>query len=274
VYHSCLIRELGRSEFLPLYSNSIETLVPVTLAVTLTIALAIAIGFDPSSTLIYMPPYRYSLLSQEQHTIRLLRLLPSQGESEDVRCDLFEYTIQESDTENHLYEALSYVWGGEEKPKSILIDGQELAITQNLHTALLRLRNCRFPRIIWVDAVCIDQANNNEKELQIQLMATIYAKASRVIVWLGAAEGNSDQALDAIRIASSPRFESKRYRQTAQASIWLAELAILQLLKRPWFSRIWVRKCRFVEGSWRLIIVLDPSRSRCGSTYPNYVWYG
>jgi hypothetical protein len=101
-----------------------------------------------------------------------------------------------------------------------------------------------------VDAVCIDQANDNEKELQIQLMATIYAKASRVIVWLGAAEENSDQALDAIRIASSSRFESKRYRQTAQASIWLAELAILQLLKRPWFSRIWVRKCKFVKGSW------------------------
>ena len=197
-----------------------------------------------------MPPYRYSLLSQEQYTIRLLRLLPSPWKSEDVRCDLFEYTIQESDTENHLYEALSYVWGGEEKPKSILIDGQELAVTQNLHMALLRLRNCKFPRIIWADAICINQANDNEKELQIPLIATIYAKASRVVVWLGEAQDNSDQALDAIRIASSPRFESKQYRQTAQASIWLSEPAILQLLKRPWFRRIWVRKCKFVKGSW------------------------
>jgi hypothetical protein len=196
-----------------------------------------------------MPQYRYSLLAKEQYTIRLLRLLPNQRGSEDIRCDLFEYTIQELDAETHLYEALSYVWGGEEKTKSVIIDGQELAITQNLHTALLRLRNCKLPRIIWADAICINQADDNEKELQIQFMATIYAKASSVIVWLGEAQNNSDQALDALRIASSARFEAKQYRQTAQASIWLSEPAILQLLERPWFRRIWVRKSTFAEGN-------------------------
>jgi len=241
---------------LPLHPSAIETLAPIVIAIALAVTIVLALGFtlslgiafEQSLTLVQMPPYCYSLLSQEQYTIRLLRLLPSQRRSEDIRCNLFEYTIQELDTENHLYEALSYVWGGEERTKSITIDGQELAITQNLHTALLRLRNSKLPRIIWADAICINQADDNEKELQIQFMATIYAKASSVIVWLGEAQDNSNQALDALRVASSARFEAKQYRQTAQASIWLSEPAILHLLERAWFRRIWVRKPIFVKG--------------------------
>src|SRR5438105_1094074 len=40
----------------------------------------------------------------------------------------------------HLYEALYYVWGGSDKPRSISIDKYDLPITANLHTALSRLR--------------------------------------------------------------------------------------------------------------------------------------
>ena len=169
-------------------------------------------------------------------SIRLLRLIPNKNDTANIRCELFEYTLQESDKVTHLYEALSYAWGGSDKPRSIFIDNQYLAVTLNLHAALLRLRDRDIPRIIWVDAVCINQENEQEKEHQIQSMAKIYGKASRVIVWLGERADDSDGALEAIRAVDKPTNTSNKE---------MIQQAILPLLQRPWFRRIWVRQQTF-----------------------------
>ena len=169
-------------------------------------------------------------------SIRLLRLMPSEDDTANIQCELFEYALKESDKATHLYEALSYVWGGLDKRQSIFIDNQYLAITLNLHAALLRLRDRDIPRIIWVDAICINQKNKQEKEHQIQSMAKIYGKASRVIVWLGETANNSDVALEAIRAAGKPTNTSNKE---------MIQRAILLLLQRPWFRRIWVRQQTF-----------------------------
>jgi hypothetical protein len=194
-----------------------------------------------------MPQYPNPPLSRKPNIIRLIRLLPSKDEGEPLRCELFEYDLRALHTRNHLYEALSYVWGGEKKPKSIIITGnqkgdQELAVTQNLFTALLRLRDSDFSRVLWVDAICINQTDDNEKEHQIQFMAAIYAKASRVIIWLGEAQEN-DQALESIRIAGA--------RSANPLNIETSQREIIQLLGRPWFQRIWVRKekLRYISRS-------------------------
>jgi hypothetical protein len=187
-----------------------------------------------------MYEYRYSPLSPKPNATRLLRLQPSKGEPENIKCELFEYTLRDSDAVNHPYEALSYVWGDGTKPKSITISDDQkrhgtLPVTENLYAALLRLRDHELPRTIWVDAICINQAEedeNHEKERQIQFMAGIYAKASRVIVWLG--EADCDQALEAIRLAAENPQRISKPRQ-------LEEQAIRQLLKNEWFRRIWVR---------------------------------
>jgi hypothetical protein len=159
--------------------------------------------------------------------------MPNNTDTADIRCELFEYALRESDKATHLYEALSYVWGGSDKPKSIFIDNQYLAVTLNLHVALLRLRDRGIPRFIWVDAVCINQEDEQEKEHQIQSMAKIYGKASRVIVWLGERADDSDVALEAIRAADKP---------TNTLNKEIIQQAILPLLQRPWFRRIWVRE--------------------------------
>jgi hypothetical protein len=179
-----------------------------------------------------MPEYRYSPLSQKLSAVRLLQLLPCPEEERDIHCGLFEYTLWESVSRNCPYEALSYVWGGGEKPRSLTVDNQQLAVTKNLHTMLLRLRDRVIPRIIWVDAVCINQADNEEKEHQIRLLPTIYARASRVIAWLGEAEDGSNQALESIRLARQKFAES--------SDIQRFQWPIQQLLKRPWFYRVWV----------------------------------
>jgi hypothetical protein len=133
-----------------------------------------------------------------------------------------------------LYEALSYVWGDPEDTRPIDIGEHELPVTTNLYAALSHLRNFSLERIIWIDAICIDQKNSEEKVQQIQLMAKIYSQASRVLVWLGEAADNSDQALKEISAAGRKAIHSLN-NETIQ-------LAVLTLLQRNWFQRIWVRE--------------------------------
>lgn len=83
------------------------------------------------------------------------------------------------------YEALSYTWGDEESACWILLDGLPFHIRPNLRHALRRLRQPRHTRVIWVDAICIDQTGTDEKSVQVLMMGRIYAGARRVVAWLG-----------------------------------------------------------------------------------------
>jgi Heterokaryon incompatibility protein (HET) len=126
-----------------------------------------------------------------------------------------------------------YAWGGSDKPLFISIKEHKLPVTVNLHTALSRLRDRSLTRIIWIDAVCINQDDPKERGDQVRLMAKIYSKANHVIVWLGDMADNSDQALEEIRAAAQKESPNSLNDKTLKQ-------AILALLQRPWFRRIWV----------------------------------
>jgi hypothetical protein len=185
-----------------------------------------------------MPQYCYSPLSPGANNIRLLRLMPPAAnestESTEVQCKLFEYSLQNLSKRTHLYEALSYTWGGEDKPCSITIEEQNLNVTTNLYVALLRLRDRSLERIIWVDAICINQKNMEEQGQQVQLMAMIYSKAHRVLVWLGERADDGEGALKDIQRAANEEL-TERLNKTMNHN------AIVNLLRRAWFQRIWVR---------------------------------
>lgn len=174
--------------------------------------------------------YCYSLLPDG--FIRLLRLMPHRDEHAPIQCQLFDYPLLDSGKGPHLYEALSYVWGSGEKPRRVFTDEGYLRVTNNLHAALLHLRDRSLARIIWVDAICMNQEDKGEKGEQILRMAEIYSRASRVVVWLGEAKNDSDQALEDIRLAADAEFPVDKPNKQA----------ILTLLHRPWFERIWVRE--------------------------------
>jgi hypothetical protein len=179
-----------------------------------------------------MPFYQYSPLSNRLDDIRLLRILPAKTEEAEIRAELLEYSFADSRKSRHSYEALSYVWGDVNPPRKVFIDDDYLDVTPNLHSALVQLRDVNFPRIIWIDAICINQADTQEKELQIQSMAKIYGMAKGVVVWLGEAAEGSEAALAAIRaVGIKPnQFPAKTISK-----------AITSLLQRQWFQRIWVR---------------------------------
>ncbi|XEV01544.1 hypothetical protein FSHL1_006831 [Fusarium sambucinum] len=171
----------------------------------------------------------YSALTNSKN-IRLLRLSPSTSFSDRIEGYLFEYTLSRSGKNAHLYEALSYTWGAPDRGHSIWIEGNELLITANCHAALSQLRDDLLDRIVWIDAICIDQKNKDERGTQVQLMAEIYCKARQVIVWLGEATPETECALEHIRTAA----------EESEGSALPECQAVVALLQRPWFRRIWV----------------------------------
>ncbi|KAH8590530.1 heterokaryon incompatibility protein-domain-containing protein [Bisporella sp. PMI_857] len=85
------------------------------------------------------------------------------------------------------YETLSYCWGNlqESNLVSAVCNGFPVQLGSNLALALRHMRHLSVTRIVWVDALCINQEDNAERSWQVQLMGQIYGQASRTIIWLG-----------------------------------------------------------------------------------------
>ena len=139
-------------------------------------------------------------------TVRLLRILPS-DDPEDVKVVLETHPLERAKC-----EALSYVWGDPADKRKIVCNGREVWITVNLYGAFKAQRPCSFKsvrrhgrkfmptdmpdesslfnanRLLWADALCIDQSDIVEKTEQVRMMHYIYAKADKVFISLGNAE--------------------------------------------------------------------------------------
>lgn len=216
--------------------------------------------------------------------VRLLELLrPKKASAERnsldfLRCKIHCVSLKEAPK----YEALSYTWGKIVRHLPISVvrtgdqaedvveeeDDQVLFATPQLLMALKRLRLPSSSRFLWIDQLCIDQENEDEKGPQIQLMGEIYRKAVRVIVWLGEdnihmaytpidvkmfEEGDSELLEGLIRIfkedsCETPEHDLRLAEQLVDVkrtyhvnSIEQRRLAaVLELLNRPWFRRAWV----------------------------------
>src|SRR3569833_118568 len=125
--------------------------------------------------------YNYDALNGDALSMRLLLLHPGTRQ-EDISVGLYETDLDKC---AGLYEALSYVWGDLKEMTPILVDGQTLEIGTNLRSALFNLRHVDKPRVLWVDAICIDQSNIKERNQQVAAMGEIYRRASKALVWLG-----------------------------------------------------------------------------------------
>ncbi|KAI0410239.1 heterokaryon incompatibility protein-domain-containing protein [Xylaria grammica] len=117
--------------------------------------------------------------------IRLLKLLPGNW-ADNICCQLFTVQWDHEFGWGPEYTALSYAWGfpGRE-PSRILVNDDEVEIWPNLECALRDLRLPDRLFLLWVDALCINQKNDEERSSQVGLMRDIYAHATRVVVYLG-----------------------------------------------------------------------------------------
>lgn len=96
--------------------------------------------------------------------------------------------------QNHpAYEAISYTWGPPGDETSISVDGVSVKIRKHLHECLLRMRSTSEPRTLWCDYLCIDQTDPVEKAHQVQIIGSIFASATAVLVWLGEHANDSEK---------------------------------------------------------------------------------
>jgi hypothetical protein len=146
--------------------------------------------------------------------------LPTEG-SIRVSCELSIKSLYECPE----YVALSYSWGNHGSTRPILLDGHITHVTISLEMALQELIT-RGVRVVWVDAVCIDQSNKYEKVYQLRQMGTIFSKATKVVAWLGPVAEDSDDAMQAL--------ESMRKTDDVDQH----GLAIAQLLNRGYWERV------------------------------------
>jgi hypothetical protein len=131
-----------------------------------------------------VPPYSYQPFTAP-HKIRVLHLL--QAVPGDIQCRLEVKDFSEGG-----YQALSYVWGSDEKLHTAVVKDENeltlgsLLLTKNLSTALLDLFACNElkSKVFWVDQICIDQ-QSAEKGRQVAMMGDIYRSADRVITYIG-----------------------------------------------------------------------------------------
>ena len=127
--------------------------------------------------------FEHEPLDLTRQSIRVFQILPGTG---TVRC-LMKHVEMDSER-----TAVSYVWGDEEPSQVILINERPFYVRDNLHNFLIQMRNDEFLKPLWVDALCIDQANTSERNHQVQQMGSIYRDANAMISWLG--QGNASAA--------------------------------------------------------------------------------
>ncbi|MCJ1386688.1 hypothetical protein MMC17_009814 [Xylographa soralifera] len=145
------------------------------------------------------------------------------------------------------YDALSYTWGEAHESRSISCCEAPLEVRINLYQVLKQLSNQKFSRKIWIDAVCIDQDSSREKNEQIPLMHDIYTGAKTVLVWLGEATEDEQNAIGKLPLLSLILSRQPPLSVTLHDFVRI-ELphskdvlwqAVCQIYLRPWFRRLW-----------------------------------
>ena len=215
--------------------------------------------------------YRYSPIDKKASEIRLMTLLPGAFEAK-VRVTIRKIELSESLKPE--YEALSYTWGSTTDLDNVYVQedegGKALAITPNLAEALRYLRYEDRPRVLWIDAICVDQNNTDERGHQVLRMADIYHQASRVIIWLGSERDDSTLAMQELNalgstiemewaIAVVKPLSGAHYSQWIEEPLSFAEdvkitAAIDRFLERSWFKRLWIWQEARLAGVGALMI--------------------
>ncbi|KAF3765566.1 hypothetical protein M406DRAFT_67992 [Cryphonectria parasitica EP155] len=198
-----------------------------------------------------MTPFQYDRLDLSRDAIRLVRLVKGKA-PEPIRCELYQTYLHKVD--GVPYEALSYTWGDDDSSQStrIILNGQEVCLRPNLHTALDFLRLEDSDRLLWIDAICIDQSYDKEKTHQVNQMRLVYTHAECVLFWLGPSGEHTNDLMDLItdidRNLMAAKLSKKNWRLAIEnthndykieCEHWKVQAA-RDLVSRPWFSRVWI----------------------------------
>ncbi|KAI1814518.1 HET-domain-containing protein [Poronia punctata] len=232
--------------------------------------------------------YQYDRLPVETPTIRLLKVFSS--DKSPITCSLQSFTLSEAP----FFYALSYTWGdpldqslsspSNRKPMSkeldkyvITEDGSTIGATENLIDALHMLstmKNSQEEAYWWIDALCINQNDYEEKGTQVAMMDKVYDKAESVLIWLGREDEHTEGAMKILNGLADPRanvMEVSRRSWDADGYAAMDDIMIASdllgfvdvefpdwqdyaaFLQRNWFSRIWVVQEKFFARDTKIL---------------------
>ena len=189
--------------------------------------------------------YRYAPLPNAKTHIRLI-VFAKEGEDVLFNLSLSTYPIDIAPP----FHALSYAWGTQPFTECLDVGEQgSILISAHLLRGLQAVGQTLAPTRIWVDAICINQDDFDEKADQIPLMTQIFSQAERVDVWLGGAADDSDSVMDKMVeisailnrcdgaiVETNENFRAMGLPPLA-SPIWEA---IGRFWDRAWFKRLWV----------------------------------
>ncbi|KAH8600659.1 heterokaryon incompatibility protein-domain-containing protein, partial [Bisporella sp. PMI_857] len=174
----------------------------------------------------------------EIRLIRMSRRLPGA----ELKCTFVQIAIEKAPQ----YEAISYTWGTGEKDRLIFIEDRWLPVTRNVHKILEDRGSYLRTRWLWIDAVCINQDNLEEKSTQVAMMGDIYSGADRVIVWLDNKEITHSEVRDANFLLELIAFNSMNLSKdlydppTRVLGSYTHWKALSRLLSHPYWHRVWI----------------------------------
>ena len=208
---------------------------------------------------VYCPelPYVFKPLLHSD-SIRLIKLAPREsGFSDQLACELLEVRLSKPPA----FEAISYAWEATVFPETLRVLEGFLKITSSLASALRKFRDNSEPRLLWADAVCINQSDISERSSQVALMHQIYGNAKQVLVWLGPGDertGHVFSLFERLSTASpdygvDPLDFKDPQPWTAAKEMTPAQIELLDQIPQtydlngmdefyslPWFRRLWV----------------------------------
>jgi hypothetical protein len=208
--------------------------------------------------------------------MRILFLHPSIHPDAQLEADLVHVDradlINGNDTTSY-YDAVSYCWGDAIFSHGLVCDRtSKIRITNNVDAMLRQFRKTSKYRCLWIDAICLNQQDLEEKDIQVPLMGNIYRQATKVLVWLGPAIQSEDVSL-AFSALKAEAIKSKNLKiQTAGSKSNDSphhlsrelEIPLIRLLYRSWFQRRWILQ---EIASGKHITV------HCGAFKLNWNWF-
>ncbi|KAI0103928.1 heterokaryon incompatibility protein-domain-containing protein [Nemania sp. FL0031] len=191
----------------------------------------------------------YESLPVTSWQTRLLQIKSSTDKDSPIICRLFIANVihyeglgihDEDGPHEVRYEALSYEWGNPRLCHSITVNGVQYPVRDNLFRALRQLRTDR-DRYLWVDALCINQSDNDEKSTQVRRMLAIYQKASKVVIWNPYWNDGKTEALSRLLTVE---YEDIKKTHSAECSenMRVVYKFLRSICRPPLFSRTWIRQ--------------------------------
>lgn len=182
-------------------------------------------------------PFLYRTLSGpgQPRQIRLVTILPDEwGATLNLELEHVDINLILE------YEYLSYAWGENECDRSITLNNSSFVVSSTLHIALEHLRHPSQERKIWIEAVCINQADIFERNAQVAIMGLIYSNATRVVVWIGLLTESSELAMEFLDMMATGSTDENPHTQSQERFHVAGESKLELRIGEDWHRSEWL----------------------------------